>query len=58
VRDVTIEHLTIDGNRETNALLTGCRGAGIFLYCSHGTRISWLHRALLPWGRHQLSAVR
>ncbi len=40
VRDVTIEHLTIDGNRETNALLTGCRGAGIFLYRSHGTRIA------------------
>ncbi len=40
VRDIAIENLTIDGNRDANAPLTGCRGAGIFLYRGHGTRIS------------------
>lgn len=37
---VRIEGLTIDGNRENNAYLNGCRGAGIFLYRGHGTVIS------------------
>lgn len=39
VRDAAVEHVTIDGNRDANAPLTGCRGAGIFLYRSHGTRL-------------------
>lgn len=30
-----VEGLTIDGNREQNIALNGCRGAGIFLYRSH-----------------------
>lgn len=34
-----IENLAIRGNRENNPYLNGCRGAGIFLYRSHGTRI-------------------
>lgn len=39
VRRARVSDLTIEGNREANVLLTGCRGAGIFLYRSHGTRI-------------------
>jgi len=34
---VRIEDLTIEGNRENNVPLNGCRGAGIFLYRGHGT---------------------
>lgn len=36
---VRIENLTIEGNRENNSHLNGCRGAGIFLYRGHGTVI-------------------
>jgi parallel beta-helix repeat protein len=36
---VCIEDLTIEGNRENNVSLNGCRGAGIFLYRAHGTVI-------------------
>ncbi|MEW6155834.1 MAG: right-handed parallel beta-helix repeat-containing protein [Verrucomicrobiota bacterium] len=32
-----VEHLIIDGNKEENAHLNGCRGAGIFLYRGFGT---------------------
>ena len=39
VRGARVERLAIDGNRERNAPLGGCRGAGIFLYRSHGTVI-------------------
>ena len=39
VQGAAIEDLTIEGNRENNPYLNGCRGAGIFLYRSHGTRI-------------------
>ena len=35
-----IENLTIQGNKQNNPYLNGCRGAGIFLYRTHGTRIS------------------
>ena len=31
-----IENATIDGNKANNVSLNGCRGAGIFLYGSHG----------------------
>jgi len=31
-----IEDVTIDGNKADNVSLNGCRGAGIFLYGSHG----------------------
>lgn len=32
VEDVRVEALTIDGNKDENVHLNGCRGAGIFLY--------------------------
>jgi nitrous oxidase accessory protein NosD len=34
-----LENLTIDGNKEENAELNGCRGGGIFLYRGFGTVI-------------------
>jgi parallel beta-helix repeat protein len=37
---VRIENLVIEGNREANVPLNGCRGAGIFLYRAFGTVIS------------------
>jgi hypothetical protein len=36
---VTIRGLTIEGNKDANAYLNGCRGGGIFLYRSFGTLI-------------------
>lgn len=36
---VSIQDLTIDGNRDANAKLNGCRGGGIFLYRAFGTKI-------------------
>ncbi len=36
---IRIENLTIDGNQAENVPLNGCRGAGIFLYGSHGATI-------------------
>jgi parallel beta-helix repeat protein len=38
--EARIEDLVIDGNREANVALNGCRGAGIFLYRGFGTTIS------------------
>ncbi|MCA9125824.1 MAG: right-handed parallel beta-helix repeat-containing protein [Planctomycetales bacterium] len=35
----SIRNLTVDGTKETNAHLNGCRGGGIFLYRGFGTRI-------------------
>ncbi len=32
VEEFRIENLTIDGNREKNGIINGCRGAGIFFY--------------------------
>jgi parallel beta-helix repeat protein len=34
-----VEGLTIDGNKDSNVHLNGCRGAGIFLYRAFGTVI-------------------
>ena len=34
-----VENLVIDGNKEANVHLNGCRGAGIFLYRAFGTVI-------------------
>ena len=34
-----VENLTIDGNKDENVALNGCRGAGIFLYRGFGTVI-------------------
>ena len=36
---VRIENLTVQGNKAHNPHLNGCRGAGVFLYRSHGTQI-------------------
>ncbi|MBN2130116.1 MAG: right-handed parallel beta-helix repeat-containing protein [Sedimentisphaerales bacterium] len=35
-----VENLVIEGNRDGNVHLNGCRGAGIFLYRSHGVVIA------------------
>ncbi|MGE0759173.1 MAG: nitrous oxide reductase family maturation protein NosD, partial [Pirellulaceae bacterium] len=39
LEDCRLEGLIIDGNREQNPHLNGCRGAGIFLYRGFGTVI-------------------
>jgi hypothetical protein len=39
IRDARLEHLVIEGNKESNAHLNGCRGGGIFLYRAFGTVI-------------------
>ncbi len=39
LENARIENITIEGNRENNAHLNGCRGAGIFLYRAFGTVI-------------------
>jgi hypothetical protein len=39
VEGARVERLRVDGNRERNVGLTGCRGAGIYLYRGHGTAI-------------------
>jgi parallel beta-helix repeat protein len=39
IEGARIEDLVIEGNREANAHLNGCRGAGIFLYRAFGTVI-------------------
>jgi len=39
VEGVRVENLIIDGNKESNIHLNGCRGAGIFLYRAFGTII-------------------
>jgi len=39
VEDATVTHLTLDGNPEETRVLTGCRGAGIFLLQTHRIRL-------------------
>jgi parallel beta-helix repeat protein len=39
IEGVRVEGLTIDGNKDSNVYLNGCRGAGIFLYRAFGTVI-------------------
>ncbi len=39
VDDIRLEKITIDGNRENNEPLNGCRGAGIFLYRGNDVQI-------------------
>lgn len=39
VQGSILEDLAVDGNINCNAPITGCRGAGIFLYRAHGTQI-------------------
>jgi parallel beta-helix repeat protein len=40
VENVRIEGISIDGDKETNPPITGCRGAGIFLYRAKNVHIS------------------
>jgi hypothetical protein len=40
IKDAKIEAIVIDGNKDSNIHLNGCRGAGIFLYRGFGTVIS------------------
>jgi parallel beta-helix repeat protein len=39
IEGARVENLIIDGNRDSNIHLNGCRGAGIFLYRAFGTVI-------------------
>lgn len=39
IEDARLENLTIDGNKEENVALNGCRGGGIFLYRGFGAVI-------------------
>lgn len=39
ITNAKIENITIDGNKDQNEYLNGCRGAGIFLYRGFGTEI-------------------
>ncbi|MFM8802473.1 MAG: right-handed parallel beta-helix repeat-containing protein [Planctomycetia bacterium] len=39
VRGVRLEHLEIDGSRDTNPFLDGCRGGGIYLSRGYGAQI-------------------
>jgi parallel beta-helix repeat protein len=39
IEEACIEDLVVDGNRQANVSLNGCRGAGIFLYRGFGTVI-------------------
>jgi hypothetical protein len=39
LRGARVENLTVDGNKQANVRLNGCRGAGIFLYRAFGTVI-------------------
>jgi parallel beta-helix repeat protein len=39
LRGARVENLAIDGNKDSNVHLNGCRGAGIFLYRAFGTVI-------------------
>lgn len=39
VKGVRIEDLVIEGAKDTNPLLNGCRGAGIYLFNGYGTQI-------------------
>ncbi len=40
LKGAKVENLVIDGNKDSNVHLNGCRGAGIFLYRAFGTVIS------------------
>lgn len=40
VEGARIEALAVDGNKDENVPLNGCRGAGIFLYRCHGTVVA------------------
>ena len=40
LKGAKVENLVIDGNKDSNVHLNGCRGAGVFLYRAFGTVIS------------------
>jgi hypothetical protein len=40
---IVLESLTIEGSKDTNEHLNGCRGAGIFLYRAHGAVLRRCH---------------
>ena len=40
IKNTRVEDLTIDGNKDSNIHLNGCRGAGIFFYRAFGAVIS------------------
>ncbi|MBN2270979.1 MAG: right-handed parallel beta-helix repeat-containing protein [Sedimentisphaerales bacterium] len=40
IKNARVDGLTIDGNKDSNIHLNGCRGAGIFLYRAFGTLIT------------------
>lgn len=40
IENAHVEHLIIDGNRENNTYLNGCRGGGIFLFRGFASTIS------------------
>jgi len=40
LENTCVENLTIDGNKENNPHLNGCRGAGIFFYRGHHSTIT------------------
>lgn len=40
IENVKLEHISVDGNRDKNDHLNGCRGAGIFLYRASNTHIT------------------
>lgn len=40
VVNASISNLTVEGNKQANAHLNGCRGGGIFLYRAFGTHIT------------------
>lgn len=39
LKDAVVENLTIDGNKEQNAYLNGCRGGGVFLLQAHNVKL-------------------
>ena len=40
IRGARVEDLVIEGNKQANPYLNGCRGAGIYLYRGFGVRVS------------------
>ena len=40
LRGVRVQNLIVEGNKQANSHLNGCRGAGIFLYRGFGTEIA------------------
>ncbi len=43
VENIQVESITIDGNKDQNERLNGCRGGGVFLLQAHGASLAHLH---------------